>query len=193
MAKEVITIVGRDNATPAFQSAAGAATEAAAKINTAVNSVKNISNSLEKAGINAKSFSEKITFAADLSMALSGVKKAAEIAASALARPLQEFSRFEDAATRMAPLVGGLSTAKSLCEELRDEAANGTMSFEQLASVAGRLSSVFNDTASVRKWTTAFHNLAAGTLSCAEVEKAILAISTGTFFSKHSCTAATLR
>ena len=114
-------------------------------------------------------------------------------AANAIRSPLAEFSRWEDAATRLAPLVGGLDSAKMLCTQLRDEAANGTMSFEQLASVAGRLSSVFNDTASVRKWTTAFHNLAAGTLSCAEVEKAILAISTGTFFSKHSCAAATLR
>ena len=82
---------------------------------------------------------------------------------SRLSVPLQEFARFEDAATRLAPLVGGLEAAKSLCAELRDEAANGTMSFEQLAAVAGRLSTVFSDSADVKTWTTAFHNLSAGT------------------------------
>lgn len=82
---------------------------------------------------------------------------------NALSAPLAQFSRYEDAATRLAPLVGGLEAAKSLCEELRDEAANGTMSFEQLAAVAGRLSTVSSDSADVKKWTEAFHNLSAGT------------------------------
>ena len=45
--------------------------------------------------------------------------------------------------------VGGLENAKELCAQLRDEAANGTMSFEQLASVAGRLATVFSDAAEV--------------------------------------------
>ena len=66
-----------------------------------------------------------------------------------LRTPLEQFSRFEDAATRLAPLVGGLENAKDLCAQLRDEAANGTMSFEQLASVAGRLATVFSDAAEV--------------------------------------------
>lgn len=66
-----------------------------------------------------------------------------------LRTPLEQFSRFEDAATRLAPLVGGLENAKELCAQLRDEAANGTMSFEQLASVAGRLATVFSDAAEV--------------------------------------------
>ena len=82
---------------------------------------------------------------------------------NAVAVPLREFSRFEDAATRMAPLVGGLDSAKILCAQLRDEAANGTMSFEQLASVAGRLASVFKSSSDIKKWTTAFHDLSAGT------------------------------
>lgn len=66
-----------------------------------------------------------------------------------LRTPLEQFSRFEDAATRLAPLVGGLENAKDLCAQLRDEAANGTMSFEQLASVAGRLATVFSDASEV--------------------------------------------
>jgi len=82
---------------------------------------------------------------------------------NAVAVPLREFSRFEDAATRLAPLVGGLDAAKILCAQLRDEAANGTMSFEQLTSVAGRLASVFKSSSDIKKWTTAFHNLSAGT------------------------------
>lgn len=72
-------------------------------------------------------------------------------------------ARFEDAATRLAPLIGGLEQSKSLCEELRDQAANGTQSFEQLASVAGRLASVFKSTDNVRRWTKAFHDISAGT------------------------------
>lgn len=83
-------------------------------------------------------------------------------AANAIRSPLAEFSRFEDTATRLAPLVGGLEAAKQLCEELRDEAANGTMSFKQLTSVAGRLSTVFSNSADVKTWTTAFHDLSAG-------------------------------
>ncbi|MGF0068482.1 DUF6150 family protein [Candidatus Spyradosoma sp. SGI.093] len=72
-------------------------------------------------------------------------------------------ARFEDAATRLAPLIGGLEQSKALCEELRDQAANGTQSFEQLASVAGRLASVFKSTDNVRRWTKAFHDISAGT------------------------------
>lgn len=87
----------------------------------------------------------------------------AQVTAQQLSAPLREFSRFEDAATRLAPLVGGLEAAKILCAQLRDEAANGTMSFEQLASVAGRLSTVFKNPADVQKWTTIFHNISAGT------------------------------
>lgn len=82
---------------------------------------------------------------------------------SILSAPMQEFAKWEDTATRLAPLVGGLGVAKELASALRDEAANGTMSFEQLASVAGRLATVFSNTEDIRKWTTAFHDLAAGT------------------------------
>lgn len=75
----------------------------------------------------------------------------------------RQFIRFEDAATRLAPLVGGLDAAKTLCRDLRDEAANGSMSFEQLSTVAGRLSAVFTNTDDVKKWTSIFHNISAGT------------------------------
>ena len=74
-----------------------------------------------------------------------------------------QFIRWEDAATRLAPLVGGLDAAKELASHLRDEAANGTMSFEQLASVAGRLSSAFKNSDDIKKWVSIFHNLSAGT------------------------------
>ena len=74
-----------------------------------------------------------------------------------------EFSRWEDAATRMAPLVGGMNAAADVVSHLRDEAASGTMSFEQLTGVAGRLASVFAYTDDIKKWTTVFHNLSAGT------------------------------
>lgn len=106
---------------------------------------------------------ELIQFSANLSMIFHGVKSAAALAGRMLSAPLQEFSRWEDAATRLAPLVGGLEAAKEVASHLRDEAANGTMSLEQLASVAGRLSTVFKNSADVKKWTTAFHDLSAGT------------------------------
>ena len=121
-----------------------------ATINTAIEQAKN-----------------KWTDLADKTAAIRNSFRIATVAATALRNavvvPLREFSRFEDAATRMAPLVGGLDSAKILCAQLRDEAANGTMSFEQLTSVAGRLSTVFSNSADVKKWTTAFHDLSAGT------------------------------
>lgn len=95
-----------------------------------------------------------------------GVKSAVDLAGGVLRRfqdVYQQFARFEDAATRLAPLVGGLETAKTLCRHLRDEAANGTMSFEQLAGVAGKLSSVFKNSDDIKKWTSIFHNISAGT------------------------------
>ncbi|MBP3301793.1 MAG: hypothetical protein J6L64_01485 [Opitutales bacterium] len=106
---------------------------------------------------------EIVQFYGNLSMVFHGVKSVSATVGKALSAPLAEFTRWEDAATRLAPLVGGLEAAKHLCEELRDEAANGTMSFEQLASVAGRLSSVFKSSSDIKKWTTAFHDLSAGT------------------------------
>ena len=68
-----------------------------------------------------------------------------------------------DVSQRLAPLVGGLDRSRALTEALRDEAANGTESFEKLAGVAGRLASVFKSTESIRRWTSAFHNISAGT------------------------------
>lgn len=95
-----------------------------------------------------------------------GIKSAVDLAGEALRRfqdVYRQFARFEDAATRLAPLVGGLETAKNLCRSLRDEAANGTMSFEQLAGVAGKLAAVFKNSGDIKKWTTIFHNISAGT------------------------------
>ncbi|MGN0884093.1 MAG: hypothetical protein ACI4P6_02670 [Candidatus Spyradosoma sp.] len=82
---------------------------------------------------------------------------------SAASEPLKQFARYEDAATRLAPLVGSLDEAEALARDLRDAAANGTMDFERLTSVAGRLASVFKDRSDILKWTEAFHNLSAGT------------------------------
>lgn len=72
-------------------------------------------------------------------------------------------ARFEDVSVRLAPLVGGLEQAESLAKNLREQAANGTRSFEQLAGVAGKLASVFKDTAEIEAWTKRFHDLSAGT------------------------------
>ena len=97
--------------------------------------------------------------AASFTVAIHGMRRIVELFSSAWSQA----ARFEDAATRLAPLIGGLEQSKSLCEELRDQAAKGTQSFEQLASVAGRLASVFKSTDNVRRWTKAFHDISAGT------------------------------
>lgn len=81
-------------------------------------------------------------------------------AVQAFSNAWAQAARFEDTSTRLAPLVGGLEQSRELCEALRNEAANGTMDFERLVSVAGRL---FRSADDVRKWTTAFHDLSAGT------------------------------
>jgi len=129
-------------------------------VNQTLNETRNkfatINNAIDQAR-------NKWTDWADKTATIRNSFRIAQVTAQQLSAPLREFSRFEDAATRLAPLVGGLEAAKILCAQLRDEAANGTMSFEQLASVAGRLSTVFKNPADVQKWTTIFHNISAGT------------------------------
>ena len=95
--------------------------------------------------------------------AFDGIKSAVGFGVKVFAEPLRQFARYEDAATRLAPLVGGLDAAKTLTKELRDEAANGYLSLEQLTSIAGRLATVFKSSSEIKQWTSAFHNLAAGT------------------------------
>lgn len=92
------------------------------------------------------------------------------VAVQGVAAVAQKFSAawsaaalFEDAATRLAPLVGGLEQSEALARSLREQAANGTASFEELVSVAGKLASVFKDPGQIKAWTRRFHDLAAGT------------------------------
>lgn len=105
------------------------------------------------------SYIETIAYA---KTAFDGIKSAVGLGVKVFAEPLRQFSRYEDAATRLAPLVGGLDAAKTLTKELRDEAANGYLSLEQLTSIAGRLATVFKSSSEIKQWTSAFHNLAAG-------------------------------
>lgn len=86
-------------------------------------------------GTREKTWTEQI---ASLTVAFHGMRRIVELFSSAWSQA----ARFEDAATRLAPLIGGLEQSKTLCGELRDQAANGTQSFEQLASVASKLSAV---------------------------------------------------
>ena len=104
-----------------------------------------------------------LQFGSELSMCLHGLKSVGNFLKTALSAPLSQFSRYEDAATRLAPLVGSLDAARAIADKLRDSAANGTMSLEQLTSVAGRLASVFKSRDEILQWTEAFHNLGAGT------------------------------
>ena len=122
-----------------------------------------ISDSFKSVGKAIEQTKAKWADWASVSTGLRNTGRIVQELGSWLRTPLEQFSRFEDAATRLAPLVGGLENAKELCAQLRDEAAIGTMSFEQLASVAGRLATVFSDASEIRTWATAFHDLAAGT------------------------------
>ena len=109
----------------------------------------NISDNFKSVGKAIAQTKAKWADWASVSTGLRNTGRIVQELGSWLRTPLEQFSRFEDAATRLAPLVGGLENAKELCAQLRDEAANGTMSFEQLASVAGRLATVFSDAAEV--------------------------------------------
>lgn len=95
---------------------------------------------------------------ANITVAIHGARRAVQLFAGAWAQA----SRFENVIVRLAPLVGGLETARRLADELRESAANGTAPFETLAASAGKLASVFKSAEAVRKWTDAFHNISAG-------------------------------
>lgn len=95
---------------------------------------------------------------ANITVAIHGARRAVQLFAGAWAQA----SRFENVTVRLAPLVGGLETARRLADELRESAANGTAPFETLAASAGKLASVFKSAEAVRKWTDAFHNISAG-------------------------------
>lgn len=94
----------------------------------------------------------------NLTVAFHGARRLVQLFAGAWAQA----SRFENVTVRLAPLVGGLETARRLADELRESAANGTAPFETLAASAGKLASVFKSAEAVRKWTDAFHNISAG-------------------------------
>ena len=95
---------------------------------------------------------------ANVTVAIHGARRAVQLFAGAWAQA----SRFENVTVRLAPLVGGLETARRLADELRESAANGTAPFETFAASAGKLASVFKSAEAVRKWTDAFHNISAG-------------------------------
>lgn len=120
-----------------------------------------------KAGEASASLSAKmggfLRISADAAISVFAVTKTVKELAGALAVPFANAIAFEDAATRLSPLVGGLERSRELIEHLRKESANGTMSLEQLSSVAGRLAGTFESVENVKTWTTAFHNLSAGT------------------------------
>ena len=133
-------------------------------VNTTLNATNNKFVTINKTVGETKTICEKLAVA---SSALRNSFRIATATVSTLARaasePLKQFARYEDAATRLAPLVGSFEEAEALARDLRDAAANGTMDFERLTSVAGRLASVFKDRSDILKWTEAFHNLSAGT------------------------------
>ena len=84
-------------------------------------SFKNVGKAIDGARIHWEKF-------AAVSTAIRNTGRIVQELGSWLRTPLEQFSRFEDAATRLAPLVGGLENAKDLCAQLRDEAAKSVAS-----------------------------------------------------------------
>ena len=84
-------------------------------------SFKSVGKAIDGARIHWEKF-------AAVSTAIRNTGRIVQELGSWLRTPLEQFSRFEDAATRLAPLVGGLENAKELCAQLRDEAAKSVAS-----------------------------------------------------------------
>lgn len=94
-------------------------------VSSAAEKISDSFKSVDKAIDGARIHWEK--FAA-VSTAIRNTGRIVQELGSWLRTPLEQFSRFEDAATRLAPLVGGLENAKELCAQLRDEAAKSVAS-----------------------------------------------------------------
>lgn len=88
----------------------------------------NISDSFKSVGKAIEQTKAKWADWASVSTGLRNTGRIVQELGSWLRTPLEQFSRFEDAATRLAPLVGGLENAKELCAQLRDEAAKSVAS-----------------------------------------------------------------
>ena len=87
-----------------------------------------ISDSFKSVGKAIEQTKAKWADWASISTGLRNTGRIVQELGSWLRTPLEQFSRFEDAATRLAPLVGGLENAKELCAQLRDEAAKSVAS-----------------------------------------------------------------
>ena len=87
-----------------------------------------ISDSFKSVGKAIEQTKAKWADWASVSTGLRNTGRIVQELGSWLRTPLEQFSRFEDAATRLAPLVGGLENAKELCAQLRDEAAKSVAS-----------------------------------------------------------------
>ena len=87
-----------------------------------------ISDSFKSVGKAIEQTKAKWADWASISTGLRNTGRIVQELGSWLRTPLEQFSRFEDAATRLAPLVGGLENAKELCAQLRDEAAKAVAS-----------------------------------------------------------------
>lgn len=141
-------------------------------------SIRQIRMGVNKLAANTRSAFQKVSSTlANVTVALFGVRAAVNSVTSAF----QPFTEMQDTAARLAPLIGSLENANELCRTLQREAARGNETFEQLASVAQRLSSVFSSTETVEVWVRAFNNLAsvAGVDMTSSVEAFVRAIASG--------------
>ncbi len=138
----------------------------ASNLNAAISSVrenvKRMAESIKSGLFNTQTISNVVALKIS-NMMTSAANAVTSAVSDAVSTAWTQAARFDDASVRLAPFVGGLKNAHDLCEDLRREAANGVMSFEDLAGVAGKLATVFSNTSDVKKWTTVFHDLAAGT------------------------------
>lgn len=118
---------------------------------------------IAKTAVETRKFSETLQNTANFSLLFKNGLGMAQNAAQFLSKPFEEFSKTERAAVRLAPLIGGMQTAKEVCADLRKMAAGTGVSFESLTKHAAKLSSVFTDTNQIKLWTKALQNLQIGT------------------------------
>lgn len=144
----------------AFDSMRSGVGEASAAMREQNGTLREIADSAKNAAAQlAGASASKTAFFANFTVSAHG-------AAAALRKISQAWNaatKFENAAARLAPLVGGLSRSRELCSALRREAADGTADFETLAAAAGKLAAVFKSTESIKRWTKVFHDISAGT------------------------------
>ena len=74
----------------------------------------------------------------------------------------KQAARFEDLQTSLSQMMGDAEAAGQLLNDLWMDAANGSVSLEQMAQAARPLVAVFSNTSTVREWARRFADISTG-------------------------------